>query len=310
MSSTQIPSSEGPLEAFSPLRCRTRTFDWTRVYIVGVLNVTPDSFSDGGRYASIDAAVAHGLEMVEQGADIIDVGGESTRPAGGVYGSGSAPVDEQEELRRVIPVIEALARRTDTPISIDTTKAGVGRAALEAGAQLVNDVSGLQVDGEMADVVARAGCPVILMHMRGTPATTAAFSTFRNLLSEVHTELGERMELAVQAGVDRNQIVLDPGLGFGKTTRQSLQLLRRLSFLRCLASRPVLIGASRKSFIGDVLGGAPVDQREWGTAGAVAAAVMAGADLVRVHDVAAMRDVVRVAEAIRRERPSLDFDRT
>lgn len=304
MSSTKTPVTEGPLEAFPPLRCRTRTFDWTRVYLMGVLNVTPDSFSDGGSYPSVEDAVARGLSMVDQGADILDVGGESTRPAGSVYGVGGEPVDEQEELRRVIPVIEALVERTDVPISIDTTKAAVGRAALEAGAQIVNDVSGLQVDGEMADVVARAGCPVILMHMRGTPATTAAFSTFRNLLSEVHAELTERMELAVQAGVERTQIVLDPGLGFGKSTRQSLQLLRRLSFLRCLGERPVLVGASRKSFIGDVLGGAPVDQREWGTAGAVAAAVMAGADIVRVHDVAAMRDVVRLAEAVRRERPS------
>lgn len=303
MSSSSIPSKEAAYEAFPPLRFRTRTFDWSRVYIVGVLNVTPDSFSDGGLFDSPEAAVARGMELVEQGADIIDVGGESTRPAGVTYGDGAAMVEEQEELARVIPVVERLARSTDVPISVDTTKAAVARAALEAGAQMINDVSGLQMDGEMVEVVARAGCPMILMHMRGTPASTGAFAAYRNLLSEVHSELGERVDMAVQAGIERTQIILDPGLGFGKGTRHNLQLLRRLSFLRCLADRPVMVGPSRKAFIGDVLGGAPVDLREWGTAGAVAAAVMSGADLVRVHNVAAMRDVVRVAEAVRRERP-------
>lgn len=309
MPSSSGSSRDSAFEAFPPLRLRTRVFDWSSVYVVGVLNVTPDSFSDGGRFESVEAAVARGLELVDEGADVIDVGGESSRPAGATYGEGAASVELQEELRRVLPVIEALARRTDVPISIDTTKAPVARAALEAGAQMVNDVSGLQMDGEMADVVASAGCPIILMHMRGTPASTGAFSSYRNLLSEVHTELSERVDMAVQAGVDRSQIILDPGLGFGKGTRHNLQLLRRLSFLRCLAGRPVLVGPSRKSFIGEVLGGAPVDRRDWGTAGAVAAAVMAGADMVRVHDVAAMRDVVRVAEAVRRERPVVGPER-
>jgi dihydropteroate synthase len=272
--------------------------------MMGIVNVTPDSFSDGGRFLSTDDAVAHALALVEQGADILDVGGESSRPRGRTYGKGSAAVDEEEELRRLLPVVTEISRRTDVPVCVDTYKASVAEAALGQGAQMINDISGLRSDSRMASVVAAAGCPVVLMHMRGTPSTTNSLANYRNLLSEVHQELTESMQLATAAGVQTSQIILDPGLGFGKVTRHNLQLLRRLSFLRCLSGRPVLVGPSRKAFIGDVLGGAPVEAREWGTAGAVAAAVMAGADFVRVHDVSAMRDVVRVAEAVRREKPS------
>lgn len=304
MATSTIMPPELALPAFSPVTCRTRTFDFSSVYVVGIVNITPDSFSDGGTLPNAEAAVARALELVAEGADVIDIGGESTRPAGSAYGKGASTVDTDEEMQRVLPVIEALAAQTDVPISIDTTKAAVARAALDVGAQIVNDISGLRMDRGMATVLGKAGCPAILMHMRGTPATTNSHANYRNLLSEVFNELTWSIDRATRAGLPATQIILDPGLGFGKNLEHNLTLIRRLAFLRCLSGRPVLVGPSRKRFIGELLEGAAVDGRDWGTAGAIAASVMAGADFVRVHNVAAMRDVVRVAAAIRREAPS------
>jgi dihydropteroate synthase len=258
--------------------------------VVGVLNVTPDSFSDGGRFLDPGAAVDHALRMVSEGADLVDVGGESTRP-------GAAPVPEEEELARVIPVLRALARsRFPVPVSIDTSRAAVARAAFDAGAALVNDVRAL-ADPEMARVVAASGAPVVLMHMRGTPADMRERATYRDLVGEVRAELAAAMARAEAAGVARDQIVLDPGIGFAKTAGQSVEILARLPELLSLG-RPILVGPSRKSFIG-ALTGAPPEERLPGTLAAVAAAVLAGATFIRVHDVAASRQAVQVASALR-----------
>jgi len=261
---------------------------------MGVLNVTPDSFSDGGRFLRADRAVAHAERMAEAGADLIDVGGESTRP-------GSAPVPLREELRRVIPVIERLAARGRLPISIDTSKAEVARQAIAAGASMVNDVTALRGDPAMAEVVAGARVPVILMHMRGTPRTMQRAPRYRSLMGELLRFFRERFAAARAAGIDRSMVIIDPGIGFGKTLWHNLEILQRLSVLAPLG-RPILVGPSRKSFLGRLLD-LPVDRRLEGTAAAVTAAVLHGAQLVRVHDVEAMARVVRVADAIRRGRP-------
>jgi len=258
--------------------------------VVGVLNVTPDSFSDGGRFLDPGAAVEHALRMASEGADLVDVGGESTRP-------GALPVPEEEELARVIPVLRALARsRFPVPVSIDTSRAAVARAALDAGAALVNDVRAL-ADPEMARVVAESGLPVVLMHMRGTPGDMRARATYLDLVGEVRAELAAAMARAEAAGVARERIVLDPGIGFAKTAGQSVEILARLPELLSLG-RPLLVGPSRKSFIG-ALTGAPPEERLPGTLAAVAAAVLAGATFIRVHDVAASRQAVQVASALR-----------
>jgi dihydropteroate synthase len=258
--------------------------------VVGVLNVTPDSFSDGGRFLDPGAAVEHALRMASEGADLVDVGGESTRP-------GAAPVPEEEELARVIPVLLALARsRFPVPVSIDTSRAAVARAALDAGAALVNDVRAL-ADPEMARIVAAAGAPVVLMHMRGTPGDMRERATYRDLVGEVRAELAAAMARAEAAGVARDRIVLDPGIGFAKTAGQSVEILARLPEFLSLG-RPILVGPSRKSFIG-ALTGAPPEERLPGTLAAVAAAVLAGATFIRVHDVAASRQAVQVASALR-----------
>jgi len=258
--------------------------------VVGVLNVTPDSFSDGGRFLDPGAAVEHALRMASEGADLVDVGGESTRP-------GALPVPEEEELARVIPVLRALARsRFPVPVSIDTSRAAVARAALDAGAALVNDVRAL-ADPEMARVVAESGLPVVLMHMRGTPVDMRARATYLDLVGEVRAELAAAMARAEAAGVARERIVLDPGIGFAKTAGQSVEILARLPELLSLG-RPLLVGPSRKSFIG-ALTGAPPEERLPGTLAAVAAAVLAGATFIRVHDVAASRQAVQVASALR-----------
>lgn len=257
---------------------------------MGILNVTPDSFSDGGRFLDARRAVAHALRMQREGADLIDVGGESTRPA-------ARPVPAAEEIRRVVPVVERLARRLSIPVSIDTSKAEVACAALAAGASLVNDVTGLRDPG-MAAVVAQARVPVILMHMRGTPRTMKRLSRYRRLLPDILSELRGSVRRALGSGVRREQILVDPGIGFAKTPRQNLVLLNELGEFRRLGF-PVVVGPSRKSFIGHLLG-APVKERGWGTAAAVALAVARGADIVRVHDVGEMRQVIAVTEAILR----------
>jgi dihydropteroate synthase len=261
-----------------------------RTWVMGVLNVTPDSFSDGGRYVEPSQAVAHGLAAFEAGADIVDVGGESTRPGGGRVG-------EAEELRRVVPVVRALRERGAGPLSVDTTRAAVARAALEAGADLVNDVSGFGFDAELARLVAESGVPAVLMHLRGDFETMHREQHYRDVAGEILAELSQALSRAQASGVRREQILVDPGIGFAKQAGQSLEALRRLPELAAL-DRPLLVGPSRKSFIGKVLD-LPAGERLMGTAAAVAACVLGGAHVVRVHDVAPMVQVARVCDAIR-----------
>lgn len=258
---------------------------------MGILNVTPDSFSDGGRYATARKGVAHALRMQSEGADLIDVGGESTRP-------GARPVSVQEELRRVLSVIEQLSGKLTIPISIDTSKAAVAEAAIRAGASMVNDVTALR-DPKMPEVVAGANVPILLMHMRGRPRTMQKNPHYRRLIPEILSKLKASIEKAIAAGIPRDRILIDPGLGFGKRPEDNLRLLKNLPAFKRLGF-PVVVGPSRKSFIGKVLGGLAVEERLFGTAAAVAYAVAQGADIVRVHDVAAIRQVVDVADAIGR----------
>jgi len=271
-------------------RCGDRELVWGgRTLVMGVLNVTPDSFSDGGRYVDPDAATAHGLEMVEDGADIIDVGGESTRP-------GAEPVAPEDEVERVLPVIKRLAADCTVPISIDTRRAVVARAALDAGASIVNDVSG-GGDPKMFEAVLAAGAGLVLMHMRGDPTTMRELTDYRDVVGEVREHLRERVEAALFGGLSLQQLCVDPGIGFAKTPEQSLLLLRRVDVLLELGV-PVLVGPSRKSFIGHVLG-LDVEDRLEGTAGAVAWCAASGVHVVRVHDTREAVRVVRVVDAIR-----------
>jgi dihydropteroate synthase len=258
--------------------------------VMGIVNVTPDSFSDGGAYRSPEEAVERGLEMEAQGAAILDVGGESTRP-------GSKPVPADEELRRVLPVIRGLAAKTKATISVDTTKAAVAKEAIAAGAGIVNDTSAFADDPAMPAVVRESGAAVVLMHRRGAPATMQAAPRYDSLFDELLAELSDRIDAAAAAGIDRDRILVDPGVGFGKRLGDNLALHRHLDDLRVLG-RPIVFGPSRKSFTA-AWTGAPPAERAFGTAAAVAAAVMNGAHVVRVHDVKEMREVVRVADAIR-----------
>ena len=257
---------------------------------MGVLNVTPDSFSDGGKYAATDVAVEHGLRLAAERADLVDVGGESTRP-------GSPPVPLDEELRRVLPVVRELARRATVPVSIDTTKAEVARRALEAGAEVVNDVSGLQRDPELGKMVAASGAALCLMHMRGTPADMQQRAAYSDLLGEVHDELSLALARAVEVGIAPESVALDPGLGFAKTAEHNLLLLRRLRELNQLG-RPLLVGASRKSFLAK-LSGKPAPERIVGSLASAVLAAHNGASIVRVHDVAATREALAVLDAVR-----------
>jgi len=258
-----------------------------RTHLMGVLNVTPDSFSDGGLFCDPERAVRRGLEMVEEGADFIDVGGESTRP-------GSDPVTVEEELRRVLPVIERLSKATDIPISVDTYKSAVARRALEAGARIINDVSGLHFDPDLADVAAGGGATLVIMHMKGTPKSMQADPVYEDVIAEIAEYLAAAIRVAEAKGVE--QIFIDPGIGFGKSPSHNVQIIRRLGELGPLG-HPILVGPSRKSFIGKILD-LPADERLEGTAAAVAASVMNGANVVRVHDVKQMLRVTRVADAI------------
>jgi dihydropteroate synthase len=263
-----------------------------RTLVMGVLNVTPDSFSDGGDHLDPGSAVVAGLRMAEEGADLIDIGGESTRP-------GSAPVPVEVERSRVLPVVQALAQRVKVPLSIDTTRAGVAEAALDAGAVIVNDISGLRADPALAPLVAARRAAVVLMHMRGRPADMAAHATYRDVVEEVARELAACLAAALRAGIPREAVVLDPGIGFAKRAGHSTMLLACLDApaLRAL-DRPWLVGPSRKSFLEAALGEVVPAARDWGTAAAVAAAVFAGAHVVRVHRVAEMVQVARVADMI------------
>jgi dihydropteroate synthase len=265
-----------------------------RTLVMGVLNVTPDSFSDGGRFSSTERALERAAEMITDGADIIDIGGESTRP-------GAQPVSAEEEVRRVLPVIERLAKELSVPVSVDTTKGMVARAALEAGAVIVNDISGLRFDSSVADEAARFQAGLILMHSRGDVATMHKLEPVPDIMAEVETSLSASIAEAERRGVARESIALDPGIGFGKSQEQNLKLIARLDqFAGIFSTFPILIGTSRKSFIGRLLGGAPADERLHGTMATVAAAVLRGAHIVRVHDVRAAVETVRVADAIKR----------
>jgi dihydropteroate synthase len=251
------------------------------VRFMGILNVTPDSFSDGGQFGGVSAAVEQALRLEAEGADILDIGGESTRP-------GSLPVTETEELRRVIPVIQQLAGRLRIPISIDTSKAGVAREALAAGAAIVNDISGLQFDADMPAVCAEFQAGVVCMHIQGTPQTMQLAPHYDNVVAEVRDYFAERQRALLDAGLSLEQLVWDPGIGFGKTAEHNLDLLSQLDAYR-VADRPVLIGHSRKGFLKRLLG-RTVDERLAGTIGVTVAVANSGADIVRVHDVAACRD--------------------
>ncbi len=262
-----------------------------RPLVLGIVNVTPDSFSDGGRFAATDLAVAHGLDLVRQGADLLDVGGESTRP-------GAEPVPAVEEQRRVLPVVEALAARTAVPISVDTSKAEVARTCLAAGAHVINDVTALRGDPAMVDVLRETGAGAIVMHMQGTPQTMQAAPHYDDVLGDVAQFLEQRLRAAVASGIGAERLVLDPGIGFGKTAAHNLELLRRLPELQRLG-RPVCLGVSRKGFLGRLCGGRPADQRLPGSLAVVCYAVSRdAAQLLRVHDVRETCDVLTVLTAI------------
>ena len=259
--------------------------------VMGIINVTPDSFADGGDCFVPQRAVDRALELEDAGADILDVGGESTRP-------GAPPLSVEEELRRVIPVMELLSNRVSVPVSIDTYKGSVAEAAIDLGAVIVNDISGLSYDPLLASVVAKRGVPVILMHNRGRSREMYREASYQNIGKEIVGELRSVIDQAVNAGISRNQVVVDPGLGFAKHARHSAAVLADLPVLNSL-DRPILVGPSRKSFLESMLGARSPQNREWGTAGAVAVAAFLGAHIVRVHDVLAHHDVVRVVDTLR-----------
>ncbi len=261
-----------------------------RTVVMGIVNVTPDSFSDGGKYFDPSRAVAHGEQMARDGADIVDIGGESTRP-------GARPVSADEEISRVLPVIRGLRAKISLPISIDTTKSEVARAALDEGADVVNDISALGFDPAMAPLVAREKAPIVLMHIQGTPRTMQQNPFYENVVEEVKEFLRRRVQFALAAGVEADKIIVDPGIGFGKNIEHNLALLRGLGALADLG-RPILVGTSRKTFIGKLLDAAPEERLEGSLAAAVAAA-LAGANIVRVHDVKEAARAVRVADALR-----------
>lgn len=270
-----------------------------RTLIMGVLNVTPDSFSDGGEFLSLDNALKHAEQMIAEGADIIDVGGESTRPGG------ASIVSPEEEIQRVIPVIERLAKQSAIPVSIDTTKAVVARAALDAGATIVNDVSALRFDVQLADEVAKSGAGLVLMHSRGTPGAMHGLPPVDNIIEEVTRSLRDSIATAEKRGVKRESIVIDPGIGFGKSQEQNIELIAKLDqLIAAFADFPLLIGTSRKSFLGRMLADtdgnpAPADQRLHGTMASITAAILKGAHIVRVHDVKDTVETLRVAETIK-----------
>ena len=270
-------------------RTSRRELSLDRPLIMGILNSTPDSFSDGNQYSDPGRALERALEMVEQGADIIDIGGESTRP-------GSAPVPAEEELKRVLPVIAALAGRISRPISIDTWKSAVAQAAMDAGAEIINDISGLTFDPQMAGVAARSSAGMVLMHTRGTPQTMQHDTGYSDLMGEIILSLRQSLAMAGEAGIEQERIALDPGIGFAKTAAHNLEILRRLREVTTIGL-PLLVGSSRKSFIGTTLK-RETGQRMYGTAATVALAVQGGAHILRVHDVREMRDVADMAHAI------------
>ena len=272
------------------LDCAGKVLDLTQPGVMGILNLTLDSFSDGGRFIARDAALKHALKMVEEGAAIIDIGGESTRP-------GARPVSPEEELQRVIPVIETLAEEVPVPISVDTSKAQVMREAVSAGAGLINDVMALREPGAL-QAAAEAGVPVCLMHMQGEPRTMQHAPCYEHVVTEVKAFLQGRVEACEEAGIPRRQIILDPGFGFGKSLQHNLELLKNLDQFVSL-ELPLLVGISRKSMIGSLLGERPVEERLYGSLAAAVMAAMKGGTIIRVHDVRATVDALAVVSAVR-----------
>lgn len=272
---------------------RKTSFNWgEKTYLMGILNVTPDSFSDGGQFNDIAAALTQAQAMVKAGADIIDIGGQSTRP-------GAEQITLREELERVLSVLQVMRPQINIPISVDTTRAEVAKAAIEAGADIVNDISGGTFDEQMLSTVAKLNVPIMLMHIRGTPQTMQQYTDYQDLMGEIYTFLSQQIKAAISAGISKNKIIIDPGIGFAKNFDQNLEILRRLSKLKMLEC-PVLVGASRKSFIGKILNQSNPQRRVWGTAAACCAAIFNGADIIRVHDVGEMHDLALVADAIYR----------
>jgi dihydropteroate synthase len=261
----------------------------SRTHLMGVLNVTPDSFSDGGKFFKLEEAVKQGLQLAEEGAEIIDVGGESTRP-------GSEPIAIEEELRRVIPVIEELTKRIKMPISIDTYKSRVAKEALDSGASMVNDISGLRYDPEMKKVIAEYDVPLVLMHIKGTPKNMQENPKYENLLEDIKSYLNQSISIAEEAGIGEDKIIIDPGIGFGKTLNDNLKILKNLREFKSLG-RPIMIGVSRKSFIGKILD-LPTDERLEGSLASMAVAIMNGANILRVHDVKESKRVAKLVDAI------------
>jgi dihydropteroate synthase len=279
----------------SQLIIRDRCFVWgQRTYIMGVLNITPDSFSDGGLFNNRVAALAQARAMVAAGADIIDLGGQSTRP-------GAEQISLVEELDRVLPILQVIRPEITVPISVDTTRADVARASIEAGADIINDISGGTFDLEMLPTVASLDVPIVLMHIRGTPQTMQQMTNYEDLMGEISSFLAKQIIAATTAGLNREKIIIDPGIGFAKNYEQNLEILRGLSTFKAL-NCPILVGASRKSFIGRVLNQPDPKARVWGTAAACCAAISHGADILRVHDVQEMRDVSLVADLLLRKK--------
>jgi len=272
---------------------KNRAFDFSeRTFVMGILNITPDSFYDGGRFFDTAGAVEQALRMQDEGADIIDIGGESTRP-------GAAKIPVNEEIRRVVPVIESLSGKLKIPISVDTCKSRVAEAALSAGASIINDISGLRFDPEMAGVAAAGKAAVVIMHIRGTPADMQKNPSYKALIPEITDYLHQGIAIARQAGIPDDMMIIDPGIGFGKTVEHNLEIIRRLNEFTGF-EKPILIGPSRKSFIGGILGGLPAAERLEGTAAAVAIGIFNGANIIRVHDVKEMLMVARTADRIKR----------
>lgn len=272
---------------------RGREFDWKRTYLMGVLNVTPDSFSDGGEFNTPAAALAQAQQLVIAGADIIDLGGQSTRP-------GAVEIGLEAECDRVLSVLQVIRPELSVPISVDTTRSAVARAAIEAGADMINDISGGTFDPDMLPTVAQLNVPIVLMHIRGTPQTMQTLTDYQDLIKDIYQFLETQIEVAIACGIDRNKIIIDPGIGFAKNWEQNLEILRRLSAFSGL-NCPILIGVSRKSFIGRILNQPDPKARIWGTAAACCAAIFSGTNILRVHDVKEMRDLCLVADAIFRQ---------
>ncbi len=270
---------------------RDTMFDWgKRTYLMGILNVTPDSFSDGGQFNSIETALKQAVNMINSGADIIDIGGQSTRP-------GAEEIALEEELNRVIPVIKKLRQNTSIPISIDTTRSQVAQAAIEAGADMVNDISGGTFDEKMFSTVASLTVPIIIMHIRGTPKTMQQKTDYQDLVKDIINWLNNQIKKAIQVGIDPHKIIIDPGIGFAKNYQQNIELLKNLSQFHVLKC-PLLVGVSRKSFIGHILDEKDPKKRVWGTAAACCHAIASQTDILRVHDVAEMKDIIKVSDVL------------